>query len=83
MALAEELTTDGLADLGTSARLVYAVLRSDGPMCRSEIAETTGISIDHVSTVIRHLKDRGVVGEQPAPRGSAAHRQCFATPPER
>ena len=83
MALAEELATDDLADLHLSARLVYAVLRSDGPMTRGELAESTGISIGHVSTVIRDLKDRDVVGEQPAPHGSAAHRQCFAVPPGR
>ena len=34
-----------------------------------------------VKSVRGKLKDRDVVGEQPAPRGSAAHRQCFAVPP--
>ena len=81
MALAEELATDDLADLHLSARLVYAVLRSDGPMTRGELAESTDISIGHVSTVIRDLKERDVVGEQRAPQGTQSHWQCYAVPP--
>ena len=82
MALAEELTAGEFADLHPSARLVYAVLRSDGPKTRTELAEATGISVDHVSTVLRDLKERDIAGEQPAPRGAQAHRQFYATPPK-
>lgn len=82
MSLADDLSTSAFDDLHPSARLIYAVLRSDGPMTRAEIATTTGVSKGHVSTSIHDLRERGLVEEQLAPRGTSAHRQCYALSPD-
>lgn len=79
--LADELAAAEMGGLHPSARLVYAILRTDGPMTRNELAELANVTPDTVSSAVHELKNRDVAGERPAPRGTAAHRQYFAKLP--
>ena len=79
--LTSTLTCGEFEDLAPSARIVYVLLRTEGPMTRKELAEPAGVVPDTVSTALAELKRRDLAGQQRAPSGSSAHWQFFAKGP--
>ena len=79
--LTTTLTCGEFEGLAPSARVIYLLLRAEGPMTRKELAEPAGVVPDTVSTALAELKRRDLAGQQRAPSGSSAHWQFFAKAP--
>lgn len=64
-------------------RTVLETVRLNGPVSRSEIARTIGLSIQSVSTITAELVERGFLMMQPGkPKGRGFPAPCYAINPQ-
>ena len=75
--LADEIAT--LGGVGRTTQVVYALLRCSGPLTRSELATTVGVTTNRIDIAHRELRERGLLAET-ATSATDAQRQYFIDP---
>ena len=75
--LADEIAM--LNDVGRTTQVVYALLRCSGPLTRSELATTIGVTTNRIDIAHRELRERGLLAET-ATAATDAQRQYFIDP---